>query len=211
MADAKRAFQFDDLAQQRDAANLGMWIFLVTEVMFFGGLFASYAIYRLAYPESFAEGSHHLYMSIGSINTAILLTSSLTMALAVHAASEGRQRPLFLFLLTTAGLGGVFLALKGLEYYLDVGEHVVPGFSYDPSKFAHPDHTAIFFVIYIIMTGLHALHVTVGVVTILVVSVMARRRRFTPENYNIVENVGLYWHFVDIVWIFLLPLLYLAA
>lgn len=212
MREAEAAFQFDDLDQQRETAGLGMWTFLVTEVMFFGGLFGAYIIYRMAYPEAFAAASHHLYMWIGAINTGILLGSSLTMAMAVHAAAHAHRRQLVGYLAGTAGLGAVFLVLKGVEYALDIHDRIVPGVNFHAEAFAaFPDRAEMFFVIYFIMTGLHALHVTIGVGVIVVLALMAKRGWFSARNHNAVEMTGLYWHFVDIVWIFLFPLLYLIT
>jgi cytochrome c oxidase subunit 3 len=211
MAEVSPAMQFEDLDQQREAAGLGMWTFLVTEVMFFGGLFVGYTVYRMAYPDAFREASHHLYMWIGAINTAVLLASSLTMALAVHAAATGRRRRLVGFLAATTALGVLFLVFKGVEYALDWHDRLIPGPAFDAAKFASPARAELFYTFYFIMTGLHAVHVTIGVGVLAMLTILARLGRFTPQNYNTVEMSGLYWHFVDIVWIFLFPLLYLMG
>ena len=214
MAESTRAhaFQFDDAEQQREAAGLGMWTFIITEVLFFGGLFTGYTIYRLLYPVAFAEASNHLFRWIGAGNTAVLLTSSLTMALAAQAAERGARRRVAGFLLVTVLLGCIFLGLKGLEYTLDVREGLVPGAGFAAGEFADPAHSQLFYLFYWIMTGLHALHVTIGIGVLAVLAVMARRGRFgAGDNPNAVEMAGLYWHFVDVVWLFLLPLLYLIT
>ena len=208
MADAKTmvAEQFEDMPQQQEAATLGMWTFLATEVLFFGGMFMSYIVYRYTYPQAFAEASRHTLVLYGTLNTAILLTSSLTMALAVHAAQAGRNRALFLFLVVTVLFACGFLAVKGLEYKTDLDEHLWPGRHFNP---ALPAQAQIFWFLYWAMTGLHALHVTVGVGLISVMAWLTRRGRFSAAYYTPVDVTALYWHFVDIVWIWLYPLLYL--
>ena len=204
------AHHFESLDQQKEAATLGMWVFLVTEVLFFGGLFAGYAIYRSWYPEAFAAASHELDIVLGSVNTVVLITSSLTMALAVHAAQTGERRLVLWLLLATMALGATFLGIKGVEYYHKFAEHHVPGpaFSFEPEHFSHAQ---IFFSLYFVMTGLHALHMIIGLGIMTVIGIMAWRRQFDSEYYTPVEVAGLYWHFVDIVWIFLFPLLYLIG
>jgi cytochrome c oxidase subunit 3 len=202
------AHQFDDQEQQKEASTLGMWVFLATEILFFGGMFMGYIIYRWLYPEAFALASQKMDLALGAVNTAVLLTSSLTMALAVRAAQVGSRKGTVLLLLVTAGFGIVFLGIKGIEYYHKFVEHLVPGpnFEFDP---AHASHAEIFFILYFLLTGVHALHLLVGVCLTGVMAYMAWRGRFTPEYYSPVEVSGLYWHFVDIIWIFLFPLLYL--
>ncbi len=202
------AHQFDDREQQKDASTLGMWIFLATEILFFGGMFMGYIVYRWLYPEAFALASQKMDLALGTINTAVLLTSSLTMALAVRAAQVGSRKGTVLLLAATMVLGIVFLGIKGVEYYHKFVEHLVPGssFEFDP---AHASHAQIFFVLYFLLTGVHALHLLVGVCLTGVIAFMAQRGRFTTEYYSPVEVTGLYWHFVDVVWIFLFPLLYL--
>ena len=200
------AHHFDDLEQQRDASLMGMWTFLATEVLFFGGLFAAYLIYRSAYPAAFHAASHHLDIVLGTINTAVLLTSSWTMALAVHAARQNRRRPLTAFLGGTALLGVVFLVLKALEYREDWLHHLVPGRSFQGSSV-----TQLYFGFYFVMTGIHALHLIVGIALLAWLALKAWRSSAEPASLNIFENLGLYWHFVDIVWIFLFPLLYLRG
>jgi cytochrome c oxidase subunit III len=204
------AHQFATLEQQAEVSTLGMWVFLVTEVLFFGGLFLVYTVYRTLYPAAFAAASHELDVVLGGINTAVLITSSLTMALAVRAAQHGERRTLLLFLLATMILGAAFLGIKGLEYYHKFVEHHVPGAGFQFEK-AHARHAQIFFSLYFMMTGLHALHMVAGIGVMAVMVVLAWRGRFTSEYYAPIEVSGLYWHFVDIVWIFLFPLLYLIG
>jgi cytochrome c oxidase subunit 3 len=204
------AHQFDTLDQQRDVASLGMWIFLVTEVLFFGGLFLVYSVYRGWYPQAFAASSHELIVWAGTLNTVVLITSSLTMALAVHAAQIGHRRALVALLLATMALGCVFLGVKAYEYRTEFLAHHVPGlgFQFEPEHFLQAH---IFFSLYFIMTGLHALHMIIGLGIMAVMVWMSWRGRFTRDYYNPIEVSGLYWHFVDIVWIFLFPLLYLIG
>jgi cytochrome c oxidase subunit III len=208
MADAfsNVAEQFEDMPQQQEASTLGMWTFLATEILFFGGMFMGYIVYRYTYPQAFAEASKHTIVLYGTINTAILLTSSLTMALAVHAAQQGRNRALLGYLLLTITFACAFLAVKGLEYHEDLTEHLWPGPHFKPGL---PAQAQIFWFLYWAMTGLHALHVTIGVGVLSVIAWMAQRRRFSAAYYNPVDISGLYWHFVDIIWIWLYPLLYL--
>ena len=202
--------QYDDLEQQRESANLGMWIFLATEIMLFGGLFLVYTVYRHAYPHAWAAASRETNMLIGTSNTVILLCSSLTMAMGVHAAQSGERKKTMLFLFLTMSLGLAFMALKGYEYYDDFQKHLVPGVNFPmPDAFAHRE--GMFFVIYFFTTGLHALHLTIGITFVGIMLWKAFRRRFSPENYTGVELTGLYWHLVDIIWVFLYPLLYLIG
>jgi cytochrome c oxidase subunit 3 len=200
------AEQFDDLHQQKQAATYGMWTFLATEILFFGGLFLGYIVYRHAYAQAFAEASKHTIVLFGAVNTAILLTSSFSMALAVRAAQVGDNRALVRNLLITIFLACCFLGVKGLEYYQDIQENLWPGPHFNKEL---PAQAQIFWFLYWAMTGLHALHVTVGVGILSVITWMAGRRMFSAEYHNPVEISGLYWHFVDIVWIYLFPLLYL--
>jgi cytochrome c oxidase subunit 3 len=204
------AHQFDDLEQQREATTLGMWVFLVTEVLFFGGLFLVYTVYRSWYPAAFAAASHELDILLGTVNTAVLITSSLTMALAVHAAQLGQRRLLMTFLIATMLLGTVFLGIKSVEYYHKFVEHHVPGSSFAFEK-EYFRQAQIFFSLYFMMTGLHALHMIIGIGVMLWMLVWSWRGIVTAEYYSPIEISGLYWHFVDIVWIFLFPLLYLLG
>jgi cytochrome c oxidase subunit 3 len=201
---------FDDLAQQKDASLFGMWVFLVTEVMFFGGMFAGYTLYRYRYPEAFMAASDHLDLLLGGINTAVLILSSLTMAMAVHSAQLGRRRALLGFLALTMALGSTFLGIKVLEYAHKFHENLVPGASF-VFRGPDPQQAQIFFSFYFAMTGFHALHMVIGIGILAVIASMAQKGRFSAEYYSPVENIGLYWHFVDIIWIFLFPLLYLVG
>jgi cytochrome c oxidase subunit III len=200
---------FDTLGQQHEAATLGMWLFLITEVMFFGGLFLAYMLYRIWYPEAWAEGSYLLNLQLGTINTVVLIGSSLTMALAVRAAQTGLNRATVVWLILTMVLGLTFLVIKYFEYAEKFEHHHVPG-----ATFAFPGpHAAqveIYYALYFLMTGLHATHMLIGFVLLSIIAWMAHKGRFSPEWYTPVEMSGLYWHFVDIVWIFLFPLLYLV-
>jgi cytochrome c oxidase subunit 3 len=204
------AHQFDDLPQQLDASTFGMWIFLVTEVMFFGGIFAGYAVYRSAYPEAFAAGSLRLDIVLGGFNTVVLIASSLTMALAVRCAQLGDNRGTARLLIMTLALGTVFLVVKVLEYHHKYVEHLVPGASF---HFEGPlaREVQMMFCFYFVLTGMHALHMVVGAGLLIYFIVQARAQRYSPSYYGPVEIMGLYWHFVDIVWIFLFPLLYLIG
>lgn len=204
------AHHFQDAEQQFEASTLGMWAFLITEVMFFGGLFAGYAIYRASYPEAFIEGSHHLDITLGAINTAILICSSLTMALAVYYAQQGKRNALVTFLVLTLVLGGAFLGIKAVEYSHKFHEHLIPGPSFNTAG-ASSVHVQMFFSFYFGMTGLHALHMIIGAGILLVLLKQSWQGRFTRAYSTPIELFGLYWHFVDIVWIFLFPLLYLIG
>lgn len=209
-APAVPAHQFDDIEQQQEASRLGMWIFLVTEVMFFGGMFMGYTVYRSIYPQAFAAASNHLDLWLGAVNTAVLLASSFTMAMAVQGAQRGKRGALVRFLLMTIVLGSVFLGIKFTEYYFKFEERLVPGggFLFE-GDLARP--AEIFFSFYFAMTGVHALHMVIGLALLSVLVLMALSGRFSASAYSPVELTGLYWHFVDIVWIFLFPLLYLVG
>ena len=200
---------FDDLDQQHEAATLGMWLFLATEVLFFGGLFTAYMLYRVWYPETFGAASRTLDITLGTVNTMVLITSSLTMALAVHAAANNDRRKVMMFLVLTMVLGTVFLGIKGVEYYHKFEEHHVPGLGLQFEGPA-PERANLFFSLYFAMTGLHAAHMIIGLGLLTVRLVMAARGRFSVAWHTPVEISGLYWHFVDIIWIFLFPLLYLV-
>jgi cytochrome c oxidase subunit 3 len=204
------AHQFDDLAQQHDATTLGMWVFLVTEVMFFGGLFTAYTVYRSSFPQAFVEASSHLDVTLGAINTAVLIASSFTMALSALSAQLGRRGWTVAFLLGTITLGTIFLGIKAVEYAHKFHEGLVPGplFRFEG---AEPAHSQLFFSLYFAMTGMHALHMVIGIGILLTLVFRARRGEFSGAYYAPVEVTGLYWHFVDIVWIFLFPLLYLIG
>jgi cytochrome c oxidase subunit 3 len=197
--------------QQMDAATLGMWTFLITEVLFFGGMFTAYAIYRAMYPAAFASTSRYMDLVLGGTNTAVLICSSLTMALSVRAAQLSKRRDLILFLVLTMIFGTIFLWIKWIEWHSKWVEHLVPGFNfqYDQPQFVH--NAQILFFLYFAMTGMHALHMIIGVGLLTYLLVQAIRRVFSANYFAPVEMIGLYWHFVDIVWIFLFPLLYLIG
>jgi cytochrome c oxidase subunit 3 len=202
--------QFDDLVQQYEASRLGMWAFLLTEVMFFGGLFVAYTVYRTAYPAGFMAGSQHLEVPLGTLNTAVLISSSLTMVLAVHAAQVGHRHLLSRFLLLTMLLGLVFLGIKGYEYWQKYHDSLVPGVRFHYAG-PHAAQVELFLILYFVMTGLHALHMLIGLGLLAVLVVLTWRGVFSTDYHTPVEVIGLYWHFVDIVWIFLYPLLYLIG
>ena len=224
---------FDDMEQQKEASSLGMWVFLAQEIMFFGGLFLLYLIYRMNYYPAFSLASSSIDVKWGAINTVVLIGSSVTMAMAVHSAQLGHRKLLVLFLMGTIILGGVFLGIKAKEYTDKYNEHHIPGmdtfqFTPEPDKdgklpngiseqtaeaYKHDaafQHEAkIFFSLYFVMTGTHALHMIVGIGILVPMVILAWKGRYNTSYYTPVENFGLYWHFADIVWIFLFPLLYL--
>lgn len=185
-----------------------MWIFLVTELLLFGGLFVSYTVYRYTYPLVFAEASRHLDTIIGTVNTAVLIVSSLGMAIAVFGAQTAKRKRLLVGLAVAIVFGSVFMGLKFLEYYHHYLHQEFPGLSFNYSV-PNAHATQVFFFMYFAMTGLHAIHLSIGIVMVCIVLYRAYRGAYSPDYYTPVENVGLYWHFVDIVWIFLFPLLYL--
>ena len=223
---------FTTMSQQREAVTLGMWVFLLTEVLFFGGLFITYTLYRIWYYDAFALASKSIEILPGLINTVVLIGSSLTMALSVRSAQTNQRKATVNWLLATIVLGSVFLGIKVYEYSLKFEHHHVPGATFD--FFSHEDAagggeheaaapnthtmgradlqrtTQLFFSLYFTMTGLHALHMIVGIVILFVITWQAHKGRFDEEYHAPVEMTGLYWHFVDIVWIFLFPLLYLV-
>jgi cytochrome c oxidase subunit III len=208
---------FSSAQQQRDAASLGMWVFLGTEIMFFGGMFCAYLVYRYWYYNEFAAGSRSISLMWGTINTIVLICSSLTVALGVRAAQVGKRKLLVILMLATLVFGLAFLAIKGKEWHDKYEEHHVPGSSFDASDIIReypqihidPSHEQIYFSLYFAMTGLHALHMIIGVGIFAFITFYAWKGRYTPEYHTPVEIAGLYWHFVDIVWIYLFPLLYL--
>jgi cytochrome c oxidase subunit 3 len=210
LSEAVRALesQFRDLEQQREAASLGMWIFLMTELLLFGALFTAYAVYRLSYPAVFAAASRDLEAGLGAINTAVLIGSSLGMALAVYGAQTGGRRRLLFGLALAVVLGTAFMVIKGVEYYHHYLNAEFPGLRFDYAR-PHAREAQVFFFLYFAMTGLHAVHLTVGILLVLLILWKAYGRAYSPDYYTPVELSGLYWHFVDIVWIFLFPLLYL--
>jgi cytochrome c oxidase subunit 3 len=195
--------------QQKDASTIGMWVFLVTEIMFFGGMFLAYFAYRQAYPAAFASASNKTNLWLGAANTTVLICSSLTMALGVHYASKGNRKLLQLFLVLTLLLGGIFLGVKAYEYHDKWVHHEVPGAHFDCEGCVDAGHAPLFFALYFGMTGLHASHMLVGFVILVILIVQSHKGKYTAKWYTPIEMFGLYWHFVDIVWIFLFPLLYL--
>lgn len=199
---------FDDLTQQEEANTLGMWIFLATEILFFGALFLAYLVYRSMYPEAFALGSRHLNVAAGAINTVVLLTSSLAMAIAVYYSLHDNRRAVTLLLLLTAALGIVFLGVKAFEWITDWNEGLVPGLRWTLVG-EHAPHEQLFFVLYFVMTGLHAIHLIIGITVVGLTALIAWWKRHPGRYSTNIEMIGLYWHFVDIVWVFLFPLLYL--
>jgi cytochrome c oxidase subunit 3 len=201
---------FVDMEAQKEASALGMWIFLVTEVLFFGGMFTAYVVYRAQYTRAFEGASNLLDLKLGAFNTVVLILSSLTMALAVWAAQQGRKNLIIGFLLATILLGGVFLGVKAIEYSQKFAHHEVPGPHFIVPE-GLPRQSEMFFSLYFCMTGLHALHMVIGIGLLLWLILRARRGEFTAQYNTPVDLVGLYWHFVDIVWIYLFPLLYLLG
>lgn len=187
-----------------------MWIFLMTEVMLFGGLFTAYTVYRLSNPQAFDVGSAHMEIVLGAINTAVLICSSFTMALAVYSAEIGNQRRLALFLVTTMIIGAIFLAIKFTEYYLHYRDHKVPAFWFEYQG-AYAAKVQMFFVFYFIMTGLHALHMTIGLGMLAVLLFRTIIGTFSAEYHTAIDLGGLYWHFIDIVWVFLYAIFYIPG
>jgi cytochrome c oxidase subunit III len=199
--------QYATLEQQTETAQLGMWMFIATEVMFFGALVFTYFLYRTQYWEQFRLAAQDSKLLLGTINQVILLTSSLTMVMAINFGKEGRERLLVLSLVATAFLGLCFLGVKGYEYVEDYHSSTVPSVNFLFKSGHHPP-TELFWVFYFISTGFHALHLTIGVGLILVLVWLARRGTFSPNYYSPLEVVGLYWSFVDTVWVFLFAAIY---
>lgn len=191
---------FSSFEQEKDAAELGIWVFLASEALFFGGLFLAVTIYRTLYPQAFGEGTKEMHFWLGTLNTGILLTSSFTMATAVRLAPEKGRLWLFL----TAALGIAFLVVKGIEYHKEWLDGMVPVFHFDPNHFASP-HTILFLFLYFVMTGIHALHLLIGIGLVSWLGFTGKKTKLR------VEVVGIYWHFVDLVWVFLYPTLYLLG
>jgi cytochrome c oxidase subunit III len=203
--------QYADLSQQGDTAQLGMWVFITTETLFFGALLFTYFLYRISYPHAFAAAARDAVLWCGSVNIGLIMTSSLTMVLAIAAAAQGRRHALVFWLIATAFLGACFLGVKGFEYHLDVDDHVVPAVNF----IVKPGETPVselFWVFYFVATGLHAIHLTIGVGLVLYMLLWrVRRGEITPTYYAPLEVVGLYWSFVDTVWLFLFPAIYLVG
>jgi len=207
---AHLAHHFSDTEQQRESAKLGMWIFLLTEILLFGGLFAFYVFYRAWNPDIFYNAHVHLNTTLGAVNTIVLITSSVTVALAIRSMQLGKRRKTITFLATTVALAGVFLIIKYFEYSHKFHLGQLPGqyYSYAGIEGTNPH---IFFSVYFTMTGLHALHVIGGMVVIGWMLYRTIRNDFSAEYYTPIENAGLYWHLVDVIWIYLFPLLYLIG
>jgi len=201
---------FRDMSQQFDAAKIGMWLFLVTEVLMFGGLFIGYGIMHAKHPAAFQAAHHHLDRILGSVNTIVLLVSSFTMVVAVWAAQTSRVKALIANLWITFGLAGVFLAIKYFEYAHKFHEGLLPGRFYSHVGDTVPGQF-LFFSFYFMMTGLHGIHVVIGMIAILLLLRRAYKGHFSSTYFGPVEITGLYWHLVDLIWIYLFPLMYLVS
>ncbi len=202
------AHHFPNLRQQEHAARIGMWLFLATELLLFGGLFTAYSVYRFLYADTFAEASHHLSVAAGTINTVVLITSSLTVALAHHFAHHGKGRAAALSLLITLGFAVVFHCIKAWEWSTDIHEGLLPGRYFSSSELTAVG-APMFFTLYFILTGLHGLHVIVGMCVLTYLTIHCFRGTYDHGYTTPVELGGMYWHLVDLIWIFLYPLLYL--
>ena len=202
------AHHFPDAPTQQHAARLGMWLFLATEILLFTALFTAYSLYRYLFPETFHAASRYIETSIGLTNTLVLITSSLTVALALHSARQGKGRRAAVLLAVTLVFGGAFMVLKGFEYHHHFVTGQLPGRYYSFAELTVPG-AAMFFTVYFLMTGLHGLHVLAGMGVLGWLAARAWRGDFSPAYHTPVELGGLYWHLVDLVWIFLFPLLYL--
>ena len=201
---------YDDFDQQRESATLGMWLFLAAEIVFFGAIIVCFSYYRSVYPRDFAGASNHTKVVLGTVNTGVLLTSSLLVALAVREARRERRRRTALYFFATAVLGCAFLAIKFTEYHAEYEEHLLPGRGFRIEG-VDAGRGQLFFIFYFVMTGMHALHVLIGIGLLSLMAGKALSGEFSRDNYNAIEVSGLYWHFVDVVWIFLFPLLYLLG
>jgi cytochrome c oxidase subunit 3 len=210
MPEPQPAVQFVDLRQQHDVAELGIWVFLATEVLFFGGLILAYCVYRIGDPDGFAQAARHTKIVIGTINTAVLLTSSFLVAWAVTVARLNAGRFAAMLLWGATALGLVFLALKGVEYKLEYDEHLLPGLDFSVAG-PHGRAVFLFFSFYLVATALHALHVAIGVVALGVIGLRASRHAYSALYHAPMTVAGLYWHFVDVVWVFLFALIYLPG
>lgn len=202
--------QYSTPEQQRDTASVGMWVFLITEVMLFGGLFTAYTVYRILFPHDFDIGSSEMETTLGAINTAVLICSSFTMALAVYSAEIGKEKLLMLFLVLTMVIGMLFLGIKFTEYYDHWRDHKVPGFWFEQTV-GNTAHVQMFFVFYFIMTGLHAVHMIIGISILSVLLFRAVLGQFTAGYHTPIDLGGLYWHFIDIVWVFLYAIFYIPG
>jgi cytochrome c oxidase subunit 3 len=203
--------QFSTREQQRSASVLGMWVFLATEVLLFGGIITAFMMTRVFYPHDFEKAAGRLNVLIGGVNTVVLLASSLAMALAVHGAQKGHRRMMLVCLVLTALIGAAFLGLKGYEYYTDWRDGIVPRTDRFSPEDVNPFRLTLFMMFYFILTGLHAVHLTIGIGLVCWVIVRTGRGELPEAGATVTEVIGLYWHFVDVVWIFLLPVLYLSG
>lgn len=210
MAQAPLADHFEDIGKQEHAAQFGMWVFLASELLLFAALFALYASYRALYPEEFARAAGHNHLALGTLNTVVLISSSFCVAWAVHSVRHGRMRTALRMVAITIGAGFVFLGVKFVEYREHILEGILPASHY---HFHELDtHGArLFFTLYYLMTGLHALHVVAGMGVLSWAGALLLRGRIDPERPVPLENAGLYWHLVDLIWIYLWPLLYLLS
>jgi cytochrome c oxidase subunit 3 len=203
--------QFANLEQQGDTAQFGMWVFLVNETMFFGALIFTYFLYRITYPHEFAAAAKDAVLWCGTVNLAILLTSSLSMVLAINGAAQGERRQMIGWLIVTLALGWAFLGVKGYEYFQDFQDKVVPLVHFEP-KPGEGSQGELFWLFYWVATGLHAIHLTIGIGLVLYMLLWPiRRGRITPAYFAPLEVVGIYWSFVDTVWVFLYPCIYLVG
>lgn len=202
------AHHFKDAHHEFDSCKVGMWLFLLQEVMFFAPLFVGYAIFRGLYPESYYEASLLLNWKLGAFNTVVLITSSFTMALGVNAAQRGLHDKTVKYLAYTIFFACIFLVVKYFEYSHKIHEGMLPAGLYTFEGTSHPK-TPLFFSLYFMMTGLHGIHVLVGIGLLIWILIRAKKKEFGPKFFTPVELIGLYWHFVDLVWIYLFPLLYL--
>ena len=210
-ADRFLQHHFQDLTVQSQAARLGMWLFLSTEILLFGGLFIGYALFRKLNPEGFHEASHHLSAELGLVDTFILITSSFTMAMAIFFVQKGKKNIAVLLLLVTIGFGFGFLCVHGYEYWHDIHVGAMPGKFFRVRELMNVPGPPMFFTLYFLMTGLHSLHVLIGAVVLAVLTYFTWRGDYSARYMNPLENGGLYWHLIDLIWIFLYPLLYLIA
>lgn len=202
--------QFNNPDQQRETATVGMWVFLITEVMLFGGLFTAFSVYHFTYYKAFTDGSGEMKLVLGAVNTAVLICSSFTMAMAVHSAETGKQFRLGFFLTLTILIGLVFLGIKFTEYYIHYQEHKVPGIWYEGTG-PEAAHEQLFYVFYFIMTGLHATHMLIGIGILSFMLARTLAGAFSEKYHTPIEVAGLYWHFIDVIWIFLYAIFYIPG
>jgi cytochrome c oxidase subunit 3 len=202
--------QFATPEQQRESATLGMWIFIITELMLFGAMFAAFSIYRYWYPAAFTRGSGEMELWMGAVNTAILICSSFTMSLAEYAGASGKANRCAWLLLLTAALGAAFLAIKFTEYYMHYQDHKLPGFGFVESG-PQSHEMQLFFFFYFMMTGLHSLHLLIGIGLVMVMLYPVLLDNISERYHTPIDNVSLYWHFVDVIWVFLYAIFYIPG